>query len=174
MTLPTRAVAAFALMLAGVGIALAHGGATGIVKERMDAMVEMDRAMKALVVIVRAGPPFDGGEVARLAGVLSDHSGDDLLDGFPEGTGHAPSEALPAVWSAWDGFAAQAAQLQLLADALAERAEDDFNGATAPEPYPIAGIDLVDGDLAASLPARILVAHMSETCSACHADYRAR
>ncbi len=59
-----------ALLLAGVAGAFAHGGASGIVKERMDAMDEMGDVMKSLTAIMRGEKDYDADAVREGAAVI--------------------------------------------------------------------------------------------------------
>ena len=89
-----KIIGAGAIGLASIVAAYAHGGATGIVKERMEAM-----------------------------GTMSD-VGEALTGLFPEGSGGEPSEAKAEVWSNWDEFSALAAQLETLSEGLGLAADN--------------------------------------------------
>jgi cytochrome c556 len=104
------------------GTALAHGGATGIVKERMDAMSDMKDSMKALSGLIRNGAD-DGTAIAGHARDIAGHAGDTMLDQFPEDSLEHPSEALPEIWSEPERFRELAMELEEFASALAEQAE---------------------------------------------------
>ena len=69
---------------------LAHGGATGIVKERMDAMASMGKAMKSITPMMQGTAAYDAGAVKRAASVFEKHSGEAMTKLFPEGTGGNP------------------------------------------------------------------------------------
>ena len=123
--------------------ALAHAGATGIVMERMEGMSALGKAMKALSAEAKAAAP-DPGVVAEAAAVLKAEAGETMLARFPEGSLQPASEALPVIWEDWDRFAALANELEVRAEAL------------------------VSGD--GPLPARFKA--VTETCTACHEDFR--
>ena len=105
------------LLLAGFLLA-AHGGATGIVKQRMDAMVDIGRAMKT----IRNG--LDGSEpdaVEDAAARIGGHAGRVPML-FPDGSFHPPSEALPAIASDRAAFHALAVKLTAAAERVASEA----------------------------------------------------
>lgn len=54
--------------------AIGHGGATGIIKKRMDAMSEMGKANKALRAMVKGTRATDGAEVRELGLRLRAHA----------------------------------------------------------------------------------------------------
>jgi cytochrome c556 len=89
--------------------ALAHEGATGIVKERMDAMTESGKAMKAATESIRANRDLASikdralaisATAARIAAL------------FPPGSDQKPTDAKPEIWSHWDDFTARAGELK--------------------------------------------------------------
>ena len=54
--------------LAAFGVAggvLAHGGATGIVKERMDGMVALQKAVKAITPMMMGNAAYDPDQAAQ-------------------------------------------------------------------------------------------------------------
>ena len=108
------------LLLAGFLLA-AHGGATGIVKQRMDAMVDIGRAMRTIRGAVDRPKPD---AVREAAARIAAHA-KRIPALFPDGSFHPPSEALPAI-------AADRAAFDALAEKLALAAEDLASGATAP------------------------------------------
>ena len=102
------------------GAALAHTGATGIVKERMDGMGVLAVAMKKLAGAKNSGV-VDANELTAIAQDIQAHSGQALLQRFPEGSLPHVSEASPVIWSDWEGFEAQANLLYEAAVALEKR-----------------------------------------------------
>ena len=109
---------AAALLLAGLP-AQAHEGATGVLKERMEAMESMAKAMKEIRRRILAnrdlpGVTSDAARIATLAERLP------LL--FPAGSNSRPSEALAAIWQQWPKFQAEADRLQHAAGKLGESA----------------------------------------------------
>jgi cytochrome c556 len=108
-----------AAVLRGVGAAQAHQHATGLLKERMDAMDSMAQAMKEIRRQIVGARDFGAvaREAARLQG-LAQH----LPTWFPPGSNAHPSEALPAIWRQWPVFQASAAALAGEAEKLAQAA----------------------------------------------------
>lgn len=130
------------------GAALAHSGATGVVKERMDAMVAMAEAMKVIVPMSRGQVAYDADAYAEAARRIASHSGQPLVEKFPEGSLMAPSEAAPAIWEDFDRFADLSTTLEERAEALAQAA------------------------VTADSPPGAEFAAMAQTCGACHEDFR--
>ncbi|WP_337660638.1 c-type cytochrome [Anderseniella sp. Alg231-50] len=138
-------LAVFAAIFAIPTLALAHSGATGIVKKRMEVMKDVGAVMKELGAMVKGDANFDASTVARRAGDLKVHAaGMPAL--FPEGSIHGPSEALPQIWADFEEFSRIASDLESAAATL--------SGVTE----------------AAALPAALGAA--GKTCKACHSDYR--
>lgn len=129
----------------------AHTGATGIVKERMELMKDVAAAARTLAEMVRGLRPFDAAAATRLADRIAAHAGT-MVTQFPKGsTGH-PSEAKPEIWTNWSDFTAKAKAMGVAAKDLSgaaksARTKDDI---TAP------------------------FARMTQTCGACHRDYRVK
>ena len=101
--------------------ALAHSGATGIVKERMDMFKKSQNNLKAIKAHIRSE---DYGSIVQLADEVRAWAVK-MPDYFPEGSNEKPSEASPAIWSDFDGFKNAAmknetAAKQLIAAAKAE------------------------------------------------------
>ncbi|MEO1113780.1 MAG: cytochrome c [Pseudomonadota bacterium] len=119
MKIGTRSTALAAGLLAlAVGGAFAHGGATGIVKERMDAMTEISRNVKVVGQMLKGTAAYSSDEIARAAKDIAAHAGDAMTELFPEGSLKAPTEASPAIWAQWPEFTAYAESLQTSARAL--------------------------------------------------------
>lgn len=175
------------------GVALAHNGATGIVKERMDGMAAMQDAVKAITPIMRGQANYDADAVRLFAKSVEVHSGDAMTKLFPEGSGGKPSEAKEEVWTDWEGFETLAMNLQVLGNALAMAADNGLaaqaaggsNGSmmgtgTMMGGQPAMGgmmgqsqANVMDLDMLAAMPAGALFTQISQTCSACHTKYRA-
>ncbi len=129
--------------------ALAHGGATGIVKERMEAMKSLGAAGKALAAMVKGETAFDADAAALHARTMADHGGEAMTTLFPKGSLDAPTEALPAIWEDPERFNDLALALETRATALEVIVRSD--------------------ELDAMRPAFAAVA---ETCGACHKTFR--
>ncbi len=111
----TRPAAIIALaLLAFVPLALAHEGATDVVKERMDLMDTQKEAMKVIGQMAKGKVPFDAAKAAEAAGEI-ERTSKQIPDLFPEGTGGHPSEAKPEVWTKWDEFTGDAEGLDTAA-----------------------------------------------------------
>lgn len=107
-----------AIGLASIAVAYAHGSATGIVKERMEAMESMGDAVKKLAAMMRGETEYSAASVKAEAGTIRQHAGEAITKLFPEGSAGEPSEARPEIWSNWDEFSALATQLETLAGGL--------------------------------------------------------
>lgn len=155
--------------------AYAHGGATGIVKERMDQMVTLRDAMKTLKSQLAMGGAYDVDVVAGAAAAIKQNAGDHLTKLFPEGSLSMASEAKPNVWSNWDRFSAIATDLELYAGALEAAAIARIpNTATAPAMTMGMGMAPAKPDpavLSMQAPMEAFTA-VSDTCSACHTAFR--
>ena len=145
--------AGLVLVLLGSTAALAHQGATGIVKERMDQMGGIAKAMKAMGAMFKGEATYDAEQVRTLATEIAASGGTNLSVLFPENSLKHPSEARPEIWNDWDQFTKLAEEMQATAVALANGAANPTDGSAGPKPA-----DLF-GDLAA-------------TCKSCHQDFR--
>ena len=130
------------------GTALAHSGATGVVKDRMEAMKAMADALEVIVPMTRGERAYDPGAYAAAARRIAAEAGRPLVDKFPEGSTQSPSEAAPAIWTDFARFSDLSMTLERRAAALAQAAD---NSAEVP---------------------RGAFRDMAQTCSACHEDYR--
>ena len=184
-------VGAGALSAAAISAAFGHGGATGIVKERMDAMSAMGDAVKSLSAMMRGETPYDAEAIRAEARKIRQHAGEAITRLFPEGSGGGPSEAKPEIWSSWDDFAAMAEELELLAGGLADAADNRLmQGGTGGMMGSGSGMmgmgsSMMGGQSAmmgapggmdaaalAAMPADGVFNMMAQTCSACHTKFR--
>lgn len=135
--------------LAVVGSAFAHNQATGIVAERMHAMENMGRELKAIGDMLVGKVPFDAAAVARHADVLHDncHRTTTL---FPPGSLDHHSRALPAIWEKPEAFQEEMQKLHNATEAFVVTASGGDRTA-----------------LAASFE------QIRNICSACHDTFRA-
>ncbi len=77
-----------AVLIAGTAVtAFAHSGATGIVKERMDAMLAMGKAVKTVAPMMRGETAYDAETVRDAARLFQQHAGESMTKLVPEGTG---------------------------------------------------------------------------------------
>lgn len=134
-------------LIATTTIALAHSGATGVVKERMDGMSSLGQSMKALVEMAKTGA-IDNDQVIEIAGQIKDQSGQSMTQRFPAGKQQMVSEASPAIWENWQQF---------------ERiSEELFQAAVALE------ASAVDGNMDLNQA----IKQLGASCSSCHKDFR--
>ncbi|MHA7852325.1 c-type cytochrome [Roseovarius sp.] len=122
------------LLLGGAAIiglsatAFAHSGATGVVKERMDAMKSMGEAIKRITPMMSGEAAYDEATVREAAQAIANDSGEAMTSQFPEGSTDHPSEVLPRTWDEWERFVALADQLEVAARGLALAAENGLHG----------------------------------------------
>lgn len=119
-----RAAISAGLLLALVaGAAAAHKGATGVVKQRMEAMKSMAQATQSVKAELRKGASYDPAVVVSHAKTIETHAGEDLVALYPKGSDGHPSEARPKIWSEPEKFAEAADNLKIQARALAAAAK---------------------------------------------------
>lgn len=111
--------------------ALAHGGATGLVLERMVGMSTMRDTMAGLAPMMQGTVPFDVSTVQQGAAAIAEHAGETMTALFPEGGDMTASYARPEIWEQWDDFEVKAEELRRYALGLAAAAP---NGLEAPTP----------------------------------------
>ena len=144
-------ILAAGLASATIAAAFAHGDATGIVKERMDGMMAMGKALSAVGDMFKGKTEFKPEQVGVAADIILSHT-TELDKLFPDtqasrkGKG---TEALPTIWSDRNGFLAIAAELESRAKELKALAET--------------------GD---KRKIRIGFAKVAKSCAACHTGYR--
>jgi len=135
---------------ASATLALAHEGATGVVKERMDLMERQKDDMKIIGNMAKGKTPFDAAKAAEAARDIG-LTAKKIPELFPEGSGGGESEALPAIWEKWDRFTANAEDLGSAADPLVSALGDSENQ-----------------DWKAAFR------KVGEACKSCHEDFRAK
>jgi cytochrome c556 len=129
-------------------IALAHEGATGVVKERMDLMKSQQDAMKLIGEMAKGKTPFDAAKASEAAREI-ETTAKNIPKLFPEGSDGGQSEALPAIWGQWDRFSGDADDLAEVAGALAS----SFDGT-------------ISDDWKAEFK------RVTNACKSCHQDFR--
>lgn len=82
----------------------AHGGASGIIKERMDLMDDMKGAVKNVAAIFKGETEHNPDTIRDAALIIRDHSGDAMTKLFPKDSLSRHSEATPAIWQEWERF----------------------------------------------------------------------
>ena len=94
------AIAALGLSLSSSPAALAHKGAMGIVKERMDKFEASEKATKRIKQALSRG---DTAVVMAEAEFLVSWASE-MDSYFPENSNPSPSEAKDEIWLQWDSF----------------------------------------------------------------------
>lgn len=143
--------ARLALLFAGAlltGVVVAHGGATGVVKERMEMMKDVGDNMKQVGAMIKGQAAFDSMVIAKHAQVISD-AAPQIPELFPSDSLHKPTEALPAIWEEWDQFSTLSVKLGDEAKKLQETAQGRDKRAISRQ-----------------------FAKLGKVCSSCHTDYR--
>jgi cytochrome c556 len=84
-------------------LAMAHGGAKGIVKECMELMKSVGKAMKGISKMARGKAPLDSAKVATAARTIDRH-GQRIPAMFPKGSDQGVTEASPNIWQNSEGF----------------------------------------------------------------------
>lgn len=139
----------FVAMLAG-NVAVAHMGATGVVKQRTDLMSAIGKSMKEIGAMVRGKVPVDSSRAAAAAQEIAAH-GRHLPGLFPPESNRPPSEARPIIWQKKADFDASTAAMVDAAEALAVAAATSDRDALK-RAYRMLG----------------------QTCKDCHRVYRAK
>ena len=198
--------------------ALAHGGATGIVKERMDGMSAMKDSMKILTPMMQGKTPYNAQTVRSEAKKIGRHAGESMTklfpegsDGlrgfairslwkqlrhagesmtklFPEGSDGKPSEAKSEIWQDWGSFAELARQLESYSEGLVLAADNGLmmsgsghgsgmmGGASMMGGGSMMGAGMMGGSpnqaQFSEMPADGVFMMLSQTCSACHTQFR--
>jgi cytochrome c556 len=93
-----RFIAAYTFMCLST-ISIAHEGAEGVIKERMDRFKQNKEAMKA----IKGNLSGDAAMIAQKASEIEAWA-KEIVNFFPEGSNQSPSEALPAIWKEFDRF----------------------------------------------------------------------
>ena len=125
--------------------ALAHKGATGIIKERMDNFKASQMALKQ---IFAASKRNDFEAIVPLANQIKNWA-KIMPTMFPSGTDGPPSEAAPAIWTDLEGFKLAA--------------KDNFEAAAFLE------VTALSGDAKETTKA---IKKLAGTCKSCHQSYR--
>ena len=165
------------MLFFAANLAIAHSGASGVVKERMDAMTSMAKAIRSLSKLMAESSPQDFEVMESAAKVIADHSGDAMTDLFPLGTGGHPSEARQNIWIENEEFSRLAHRLERVSLWLEMAMVAKSDGATeAGESLPLQSI-LNDNltptpQIAVQLDVTDLVREIGQTCKACHQKFR--
>lgn len=107
---------AIAALVAVATMAVAHEGATGIAKERMDLMEAMSKDMKEISRRVNANR--DLAAIGPIAQRIHDRA-PQIAGLFPEGSGTGVTDAKSEIWRNWTAFEAGTQKLAAESAALA-------------------------------------------------------
>lgn len=131
--------------------AFAHGGATGIVKERMDGMMAMGKALGTIADMFKGKTTYDPKGVEQAALVVGQHAAkmNGLFPDTPKSRNGKGTEALPAIWERPEDFARLVKQLEDRSATLATLARSGERD-----------------DVKAGFR------DLLKTCSQCHRDFR--
>lgn len=125
----------------------AHEHATGVVKERMDAMTDMAKRNKSISQWLRS--KRDLADIKADAEAIASHAGH-IAHLFPQGSTAAPTRAKAAIWQDFADFEGKAKALEEASRALAATSASDAAALTA------------------------AATAMTRACTACHEKYRTR
>lgn len=114
-----RLGALVATLAAGSFAAVAHEGATGVVKERMDLMEAIGKDFKDIGQRLQANRNLPS--IAERAKRIEERSAR-IAALFPTGSLDRPSDALPIIWERWSDFEDRARGLRDASAGLAEAA----------------------------------------------------
>ncbi|MDI3325821.1 cytochrome c [Pontibacterium granulatum] len=178
-------------------LVMAHGGATGIVKERMDLMDNMKDAVKQLKAIYKGDEEYDPDTIRNAALVIRDHSGDAMSKLFPEGSLKGKSEAKPIIWQEWNRFKKLADDQEKIAQGLYNAAENQgtasgggmmgtntMMGQNMMDSHSMMGSgsmmgnskhmqqNMTNPEHLGSMPSDMVFKMLTDTCSSCHTRYR--
>ena len=137
---------AIALIAAAPLATLAHEGATGVVKERMDHMTAMGKELKSVGQKIASNRNL--ASISDSAAKIKTMSRE-IPRMFPPGSLSPPTDAKPVIWEKWNQFEEHVSDLGQKLDALA---------AVAPSGDPKQVSDKFKA--------------VDRSCSACHDDFR--
>ncbi len=176
-----RSIALFtAIAFMTLATANAHENATGVVKKRMMAKETVGQAMKELAKQLKSGGSYDADKVKINALVIQQHSGDFLLDLFPQNSTQKPSETKLEIWQNWANFSdistrlwGTAGILAIVSQSQGARPPDKMTknrstgqGMTAQQKFRPGVEHLLQ------MPPQASFMEMAKTCKECHANYR--
>lgn len=107
IALPSAVIAIAAISLLSIAPTSplkAHEGASGVVKERMEAMKNISASMKVLTKTLKGERESAPAELEEAAQAIQQHAGEKLTALFPEGSLQHPSEATVDIWQDWSRF----------------------------------------------------------------------
>ena len=175
----------------------AHGGATGIVKERMDLMKDMKDSMKTLSAMFKGESEYNADTVRKHAMLINSHAGDAMTKLFPTDSQQGHTEAKPILWDEWNQFKELADGLKVISQGLNDAADNKpsghmpmnntampmaNHGAMMGQPNQMNHSGMMGMSQAtnsmhspehlAAMPADMVFKMMADNCSSCHTRYR--
>ncbi|WP_432474223.1 c-type cytochrome [Amphritea sp. HPY] len=169
----------------------AHGGASGIVKERMDLMDDMKGAVKKVAAIFKGDIEHNPDTIRDAALIIRDHSGDAMTKLFPTDSLSGHSEATPAIWQEWQRFQKLSDRQVKLAQGLYNAADNKgessqghmMGSQSMMGSASMMGSDSMirgdekmlhmdDPDYLGTMPASMVFKMLTDNCSSCHERYR--
>ncbi|WP_299202120.1 cytochrome c [uncultured Amphritea sp.] len=169
---------------------IAHGGATGVIKERMDLMEGMKDVVKEVSAIYKGEAEYNADTIRNAAETIKTHSGDAMTKLFPEGSVSGHSEAKPLIWEEWQRFKTLADRQVRLADGLYQAADNQESGNAG---HMMGGSGMMgssdgmmgsggmmggnehmmdDPEQLAKMPSSAVFQMLTDNCSSCHERYR--
>ncbi len=132
----------------GAGL-FAHSGASGVVLDRMNAMMALGSVMKSVQPALK-GDVQDFKELKAQAAVMNTALVV-LKQSFPEGSDQEPSEASPKIWEDSEGFQGKMTELEsaIANFTMAVETEDEESAKTSLQAF-------------------------AGTCKSCHQEYRVK
>ena len=125
MTRKTLLILFTLITMAVSGLALAHSGATCLLKQRMDAMKDMSKQARLVTKMFKGQTEFDKAELVIAADLFVVH-GEEMLSLFPDteqSRNGKKTEALPKIWKDWEGFSDSVDEFVALSNSLREDTE---------------------------------------------------
>lgn len=153
---------------------VAHKGATGVVKHRMDMMKDIGKETKTLKSILSGQADYNAAKVKQSAHIIKKHA-IDILPYFPKGSLDHPTEAKPHIWTDWNRFETQMQFMGAYADALMVAANNPSDPRYYPEavsPENLTETGWVQPAYVKTLPPQAAFLYMSQTCRVCHKAFR--
>jgi cytochrome c556 len=103
--------------------AIAHENSTGILKERMQLMKNLGKAMKDFSLILRAQNNYNIESLSSIILEIKVHSGENLTKLFLEKSKDIASKSDPVIWDSWFDFSGIASDLFDESERLEKRLE---------------------------------------------------
>lgn len=175
-----------AVFISVSAVSYAHKGATGIVKDRMAAMMIMGKVVKSVSSMMQGEIEIDPEQIRQGATIIESHAGESMTKLFPEGSMQKASVAKLEIWSDWEGFEDLAKQLSLYAVGLEAAAENGLMSNATKNPSmgknTMMGGDsnmmmggaapMVTAEQLALMPVDSVFNLVTQTCSSCHTKFR--